>query len=225
MENNSSIKKVLILAANPLDTVPLNLDREVAGIRNSLKLSANRDRFVIEARCTYIPAELQEYMYELKPQIVHFSGHGGEGFIAENKSPSPSRSRIIVDTNNPIKPTGLVFEDNDGQSKLVSGIVISDLFKMFSEHVECIVLNACYSDQQAKEIVKYIPYVVAMNRAISDEAARNFSLGFYRAIWDGRSIDEAFLSGKNAIELDGIPEGLTPRLFEGADRPVPKPKH
>jgi CHAT domain/Tetratricopeptide repeat len=224
MENNLSARKVLILAANPHDTVPLNLDREVAEIRNSLKLSANRNQFVIEARGAVRPAELQEYMYDLKPQIVHFSGHGEEGFMTENKSPSPNRSRIIVDANNPNKPTGLVFEDNDGQSKLVSGTVISDLFKIFSEHVECVVLNACYSDQQAKEIVKHIPYVVAMNRAISDEAARNFSLGFYRAIWDGRSIEEAFLSGKNAIELDGMPEGLTPRLFKRRSRQVPTPK-
>ena len=99
---------------------------------------------------------------------------------------------------------------------MVSGAALANLFGLFRDRVVCVVLNACYSAQQAQEIVKHIPYVVGMNRAIGDIAARKFSQGFYRAIWDNRSIEEAFTSGKNAIELDGIPEELTPVLLIGS---------
>ena len=42
-------KKILILAANPLEIARLRLDKEVEEIRTTLQLSPNRDRFVIES--------------------------------------------------------------------------------------------------------------------------------------------------------------------------------
>jgi CHASE2 domain-containing sensor protein len=213
--NDNSVEKILILAANPLNAVHLSLDREVDEIRNTLRLSANRDRFTIETRGAVRPSELQQYMYDLAPQIVHFSGHG----VGLPGSNSLSNRKLEVVTGNDSPPEGLVFVDDDGRSKLVSGQAISNLFALFKDGVVCVVLNACYSHQQAEEIRKYIPYVVGMNQEIGDLAARKFSVGFYRAIWDGRSIEEAFASGKNAIELDGIPEELIPVLLKRADLP------
>jgi AAA-like domain len=205
--NDNSVKKILILAANPIDSVRLSLEREVAEIRTTLQLSANRDRFTIEARGAVRPGDLQMYMYDLNPQIVHFSGHG----VGTSRDEPIITRKFTVITDTP--PEGLMFEDEDGRAKLVSGAAISNLCALFADQVVCVVLNACYSAQQAEEIVKYIPYVVGMNQAIGDIAARKFSEGFYRAIWDVRSIEEAFASGKNAIELDGIPEELTPVLL------------
>jgi WD40 repeat protein/energy-coupling factor transporter ATP-binding protein EcfA2 len=207
--NHKSINKILILAANPLNTVRLSLEREIAEIRNTLQLSANHDRFTVEARSTIRQNELQQYLYDIKPQIVHFSGHGMSGETASNDLLSSRKFTVIADN----KLAGLMFEDEHGQAQVVSGIVLANLFALFSTEVVCVVLNACYSIEQAQEIIKYIPYVVCMKREIGDIAARKFSQGFYRAIWDDRSIEEAFASGNNAIELDGIPEELTPVLL------------
>ncbi len=209
--SNNSVKKILILAANPIDTVRLSLDREVGEIRTTLQLSKNRDRFEIAARGSVRPNELQQYLYDLQPQIVHFSGHGLGSPIAEHEARSSRKFTPILDDD--LQPQGLMFEDDNGRSKVVSGAALANLFDLFRDRVVCVVLNSCYSTQQAQEIGKYIPYVVGMNRAIGDIAARKFSQGFYRAIWDDRSIEEAFLSGKNAIELDGIPEELIPVLL------------
>jgi hypothetical protein len=209
--SNNSVKKILILAANPIDTVRLSLDREVGEIRTTLQLSKNRDRFEIAARGSVRPNELQQYLYDLQPQIVHFSGHGLGEPIADNEARSSRKLTPILDDE--LQPQGLMFEDDNGRSKVVSGAALASLFDLFKDRVVCVVLNSCYSAQQAQEISKHIPYVVGMNRAIGDIAARKFSQGFYRAIWDGRSIEEAFASGKNTIELDGIPEDLTPVLL------------
>jgi hypothetical protein len=182
-------KKILILAANPLETARLRLDKEVEEIRTTLQLSPNRDRFVIESRGAVRPQDLQQHLYNLKPQILHFSGHGGGDW-------------------------GLAFEDENGGLKAVSTDALADLFKLFSTQIQCVVLNACYAVVQAEAICLHIPYVIGMNQKIGDEAARKFAEGFYRAIWDDRSVEEAFASGVNAIALDGIPEDLTPELLK-----------
>jgi AAA-like domain/CHAT domain len=210
--NDNSVKKILILAANPIDLVRLSLDREVGEIRTTLQLSKNRDQFEIAMRGSVRPNELQQYLYDLQPQIVHFSGHGLGDPMAGNEPRSSRKLTPILDDDSQM-PQGLMFEDDNGRSKVVSGAALANLIGLFKDQVICVVLNACYSAQQAQEIAKHIPYVVGMNRAIGDIAARKFSQGFYRAIWDDRSIEEAFLSGKNAIELDGIPEELTPVLL------------
>jgi hypothetical protein len=152
-----SQKKILILAANPLNTVQLRLEKEVSEIRTTLQLSANRDRFAIEARGAVSPDDLQQYMYNLKPQIVHFSGHGLGG-TAGNGESLGTRHIGVVDAPNSA-PEGLVLENEIGQSKLVSGAAISNLFALFTQDVTCVVLNACYSQVQAEAIVEYIPYL------------------------------------------------------------------
>ncbi|BBC22288.1 adenylate/guanylate cyclase domain-containing protein [Pseudanabaena sp. ABRG5-3] len=184
-----TIKTILILAANPLKTEHLRLDKEVEEIRTTLERSPNRDHFEIESRGAVRPQDLQTHLYNLKPQILHFSGHGGGEW-------------------------GLAFEDEDGGVKGVSTESLADLFKLFTKEIQCVVLNACYAVVQAEAICQHIPYVIGMNQKIGDQAARKFAEGFYRAIWDNRSIEDAFASGVSAIALDGIPEELTPVLLK-----------
>ena len=184
-----AIKKVLILAANPLETARFRLEKEVEEIRVTLERSPNRDNFAIESRGWVRLQDLQTHLYHVKPQILHFSGHGGGEW-------------------------GLAFEAEDGAVKAVSTESLADLFKVFANQIQCVVLNACHAVVQAEAICQHIPYAIVMNQAIGDIAARKFAEGFYKAIWDDRSIEDAFASGVNAIALEGIPEELTPVLLK-----------
>ena len=47
---------------------------------------------------------------------------------------------------------GLVFEDETGHEKLVDAEALAELFELFSDQLECVVLNACYSEVLAKAI-------------------------------------------------------------------------
>ena len=85
-----------------------------------------------------------------------------------------------------------------------------ELLDLCSQHVKCVVLNACYSEVQAQPIGSAVEYVIGMSRAIGDRAAIKFSTGFYDALASGRSYTDAFRFGCNAISLRGIPESLTP---------------
>lgn len=187
--NENSLKKILILAANPKNSTPLRLDQEVRDIDEGLTRAKQRDRFAMEQKWAVRPRDVQRAILDLAPQIVHFSGHGvGEG--------------------------GLALEDETGQAKLVSTQAIAGLFELFADQIECVLLNACYSEVQAKAIAQHIPYVIGMNQAVGDAAAREFAVGFYDALGAGRDIEFAYKFACNSIQMAGIPEDLTPVLLK-----------
>lgn len=188
MNDSHSLKSILLVAANPKGTSSLRLQEEEREIKERLRL-AGYGKVPINSTGATRPRDIQQAMLDFKPQIVHFSGHGAG-------------------------QDGLVFEDAVGQERLVSSEALANLFKLFSKRVECILLNACYSESQAKAIVKYIDYVIGMSQDIGDRAAIEFSIGFYTALGAGESIEFAYEMGCNAIELEGIPEQLIPVLYK-----------
>jgi AAA-like domain/CHAT domain len=202
--------KILFLAANPKNTGTLGLTTEIEEIRKELRSSEQRECFELEQRFNVRPENLQQAFYDVHPQIVHFSGHG-LGTETGKQSTQGMRD-ISALPESEAEPEGLVFEDALGQINLVNTKTISDLFECFADEVECVVLNACYSVKQAEAIAQYIPYVIGMNRAVGDTAARVFAVGFYKALGDGRDIEVAFKLACNQIALNKIPEELTPIL-------------
>lgn len=191
------MKTILMLAANPKGTSPLRLGEEMREIQRGLERSQQRDHFVIEQYWAVTPTDVRRALLGSRPQIVHFSGHG-LGYEAFSI--------------NPDAPEGLAFEDEAGNTHLVSSDAIASLFSLFTTHTECVVLNACYSTVQAQAIVQHIPFVIGMKREIGDRAAIEFSVGFYDALIAGESIPTAYKFGCNAIQMAGIPEHLTPVL-------------
>ena len=179
------MKKILILGANPKNTSNLRLDEEVREIKNVLQLSPNRDEFLIITESAVRVDDLIRQLSHHQPTIVHFSGHGSGA-------------------------DGLAWEDNSGQMQLVSTEALGKLFRSFQHIVECVLLNACYSEVQATAIHQHIDCVVGMSQAIGDKAAIKFSIGFYTALWSGRNYKDCFHMGCASIDLQGIPEYLTP---------------
>lgn len=181
------VRKILILTANPKNTSRLRLDEEVREIQEGLQRSRSRDQVEIVSRWAVRTDDLRRALLDHEPQIVHFCGHGAGA-------------------------DGLALEDNSGQMQLVSSEAIARLFKLFQGTVECVVLNACYSEVQAEAIHQHIDYVIGMSDEIGDRAAIKFAVGFYDGIGANRSYEDAFEFGLNAIDLEGLPETLTPQL-------------
>jgi retron-type reverse transcriptase len=191
MPNNampsSAIRKILVLASSPSDQARLRLDQEVREINESLMRSNNRANFELHQKSAVRPDDLRRALLEITPHIVHFSGHG-------------------------TGQDGLVLENHDGKSMLVSNDALDELFKLVSDHVECVVFNACYSEVQATVISNHVSCVVGMSDAIGDKAAIKFATGFYDAVFSGRSIEIAYGFGCNAIQLENIPGHLIPQI-------------
>ncbi|MEG4813270.1 AAA-like domain-containing protein [Microcoleus sp. K5-D4] len=185
-------KTILFLAANPKNTTPVDLQKEAKEVAEGLQRSKKADKFQLEQQWAVTPREMQRAILDYKPEIVHFSGHGaGEG--------------------------GLALEDEAGQIKLVNTKALAALFEAFQEYVECVILNACYSEVQAEAIARHIPYVIGMKQAVGDNAAREFAVGFYDTLAAGESIEFAYKLGCVSISMAGIPEELTPVLKKKSD--------
>lgn len=166
---------VLIFSSNPPGTDRLKIEREVKKIRAVLRGS----HLGKDGQPGYQPeisfAGLRQALLDQKPSIVHFCGHG-EG------------------------EEGLVLADDSGAVELISAEALAELFALLVARWQlgCVVLNACYSQQQADAIVQHVPYVIGMDRDISDEAAISFSEAFYGSLARGMTIREAFEFGRNA---------------------------
>lgn len=208
-EPESHKKVILFLAAQPISTARLRLDEEVREIEAGLQRSKHRDRFELKQQWAVRPKDLQRAMLDCKPQIVHFSGHGVGRATEDSPSPEATRKLIPVDRGETFEE-GLILEDQTGQVKRVSTEALAALFELFADSVECVVLNACYSERQAKAIAQHVPYVIGMKQAIGDRAALEFAIGFYDALGAGESIKFAYQLGCSAIRMAGIPEHLTP---------------
>jgi hypothetical protein len=191
---SSPLKRVLILASNPKEATPLRLEEEVRAIDEGLRRSRGRDRFVVAQRWAVRPRDIQQAILDVKPNIVHFSNFGAEAYLS--------------------------FEDDAGQFELMSSDALANLFNLFSNQVECVLLNACYSENQAAAIAQHINYVVGMPMGIGDRPAIAFSIGFYAALAAGKSFEFAYLLGCNAIALEGISENLIPIFLKKKDRQV-----
>ncbi len=188
MHDEIPVKKVLVLSANPKGTHSLRLGEEFREIKQGLKLAKERERFLIESSTAVRYRDIRREILSFQPQIVHFSGHGaGE--------------------------KGLVFEDETGQQKFVDAQALAGLFELCADEVECVLLNACYSEIQAKAIAQHIDYVIGMNQEIGDKAAIEFAVGFYDGLFNGTTFDKAYKWGRNAIQMASIPEHLTPQLL------------
>jgi len=183
MSSNPPVK-ILFLAADPSNEARLRLQKEYRDIEEKLNLSAQRG-FLLDLRLAVRTTDIIQVLLDTRPQIVHFSGHGQ-------------------------KSGNLCFEDEIGKSKPVAPDALAALFKLLANQVNCVILNACYSEKQACEIVKYIPFVIGMSRSISDKAAIAFAVGFYTALGAQESVEEAYKYGCVQIQLERCPEHLTP---------------
>ena len=167
------MKKILILTSNPRND--LKLEREIKDLYNVIKRSKNQSQFEVQFELGVSPQELHELLLEHSPYIVHFCGHG--------------------------TGQGLVLENNQFEEQIISTEALAQLFGLFSNSCECVLFNVCYSEVIANAVVQHINYAIGMKQEIRDDAAIAFATGFYRALGWGRSIEESYKFGCNAIQI------------------------
>ena len=179
---------VLFLGSNPLDQSQLQLDEEARAIERMMRQSEHRDSINFQTWWATRPKDLLQALNEHNPTIVHFSGHGSEqGF--------------------------LVFQGESGEIKLVSPEAIAASLSTFSETIDLVFFNACFSETQASLITSNIKCAIGMNDAIRDNVARTFAAQFYSSLGFGKSLQAAFEQAQAALLLEGIGQESLPVLF------------
>ncbi len=175
--------KILMLTANPSGTTKLNLDKEHSRIAE--KLQSKQDQFNLIVQRAVDNIQFKEFTETVKPQILHFSGHGEAG----------EHGGIIVQN-----------EDKNGLT-MISPTSLDVLFEYFKEEgidINAVILNACYSEDQALAISKHISYVVCTTAAIEDVFAIAFSVGFYfKLMGSDLDFEQAYKSGRAQAVISG----------------------
>jgi hypothetical protein len=181
-------KNILILAVNPIGTTDLRLDEEVRDIQEGLQRSKYRDQFKVNQKWALQKRDLRRAILDNEPQILHFTGHG--------------------------ELEGILVEDEQGFATIVPPTALTELFKLASDRIECVILSACYSEKQAKAINQHIKYVIGMPNEINEKAAIEFAVGFYDALGAGKTVKESYNYGCNAIQqvCPNLSEFLYPSL-------------
>ncbi|HEX7837192.1 MAG TPA: CHAT domain-containing protein, partial [Kofleriaceae bacterium] len=191
---------ILFLAANPSGTDRLALDREARSIHAELKRSGYRDRFEFVTRWAAEPLDLLREVRELRPTVVHVSGHGGARMTGAAAASSDGDAG------------GLAFHDAAGGAQVVSPEAIAQTLGAVGAPVKLVVLNACFTAPIAEALLAHVDCVVGMSGAIHDDAARSFAIGFYGGLGEHESIAAAFEQGRAAIHLEGLRDAERPQL-------------
>jgi CHAT domain len=204
---------ILFLAANPVGTDRLALDREARAIQVELERSGFRDRFELVTRWAAEPLDLLRELRKLKPTVVQFSGHGSK-HVAGVHQPGQTLGRdVVVDLGtHGGEQGGLFFQGPDGRAQVVSTAALAETFGAAGASVKLVVLNACYSEAQAEALLAHVDCVVGMAGAIKDDAARSFAIGFYGGLGERESVAAAYQQGRAAISLEGLRDGDRPQL-------------
>lgn len=181
-------RTILFLASNPDSTTPLALGDEARDIEAKIRATEHRDSLVLRTRWAVRADDLLQALNEDSPTVVHFSGHGAGA-------------------------PGIVLHGDGGGKQNVKADALKHLFVTLKDDIRVVVMNACYSVEQARSIVDIIDCVIGMSDSIGDEAARKFAASFYRALGFGRSVQNAFDQGVAALKLDGLPDERVPVLL------------
>jgi hypothetical protein len=187
---------VLFLAAEPTNDSALRLGKEFREIQEIIGV-ANRDNAALVLEMPQFatrPKDLLNKVLDFRPSLVHFSGHGDQS-------------------------GGLKLESQDGRSHTVQPEALADFFSQCKQYLQCVVLNACYSSEQAKEISKHIPYAIGMGDKIGNADAVKFSVGFYTALNNANTdFPAAFSAGCSMLKLENSPYVNVPGLYRTGQR-------
>jgi hypothetical protein len=171
--------RVLMAVASPPEEMPLaSVLAEMRDVETELRTAPLRTRTTFRT----VPAaqwrDIVAAVTEFRPNVLHFSGHGGPKGIVLHDEDAPDRQRYVTP---------------DELRNLIDG-----------KGVRVLVLNCCYSQDYAEALVGSVEAVVGTKGEVFDEAARAFSAAFYRALASGASVGQAVKGGRKA--WNGKPE-------------------
>lgn len=184
--------KVLYLTANP--DLNLEVGIEVRQVQQAVRGALHRELVSIEYRPAATGEVLFEGINDVRPQIVHFTGHGGS-------------KTLLLEEIGGLTGTTIGFE-------LLAGVLAAT-----DTPPALVILNACDTLEGADIFLERCQAVVAMSTSVTDLAATLFATQFYAAIASGQSVESAIKQGALRVDMAGLDEGwkIERRARDGVD--------
>ncbi len=174
---DQTVKKILILSANPQKAELPNRTEEIKTIRAVLKKAFADSGNSIEINS--VPGidatNLSQELSAIKPYIIDIFGSeaGIESLVIEQP-----------------------FNDAGAKNEKTIG----EFFEFYTDRIECVILNGCYSDSQAKEIAQHISFVIGINRKLEDTEIIKFLDDFYYHLGSKETIELSYKIGCNRLK-------------------------
>lgn len=185
--------RVLYLTSNP--DGDLRTEAEVRSVQQALRRSKYRDQVEIHLRPAAGAQDLLDGLNDLRPHIVHYSGHG-------------DRQGLAFDNGSVDRP-----EEQPMEFGLLGrALAATDTAPTL------LVLNACDTLEGAAAILPTVPVIIAMSNSIPDLAAAVFAEQFYAGIASAQSVGASLAQARVKMELtllDGA--GELPQLVARED--------
>lgn len=180
--------RILFLSANPLPTGRILVDEEAREVFERIQEGPYREKFELHKYLAVRPIDLQKLLLMHQPHIVHFSGHG-------------------------TKKHKIILEGAPGRGKTVDQQGLAEVFALYNNHVRLVLLNACFTRDQARSISEVVNYSIGTGKGIGDKVGVAFAGAFYRALGFGKSVRDAFESAKAELALTKLPRSRGIELF------------
>jgi TPR repeat protein len=157
-----------------------------------LRAAEHRDAVDLDFRLAARGRDLLQALSQVRPQVVHFSGHGGH--------------------------KGLVLSSANGTgARTADAAVLKKMFEMFRGDIRVVILNACTSLPQAEAIADIVGCAIGMRDRISDDAAVTFGSSFYGAVASGRSVQAAYDEACLELAIEHVEDRECPVLVVHPD--------
>jgi hypothetical protein len=110
--------------------------------------------------------------------------------------------------------TCMLLDGADGRPHEMQDEHLGLLLGAARKPIRLLVLNACFSAEQAAMATDYVEAAIGMDLSIADESAKTFAAQFYCSIAEGNSLGNSFHQAKVQAQIvnDDAEHGR-PRLF------------
>jgi tetratricopeptide (TPR) repeat protein len=176
--------RILFLAAAPTDQPPLYYEKEEEAILRATATLQGARLFTAELG-TY--EELDGLLQQVKPHIVHLSGHGALDDDGVGR---------------------FCFEDEAGRSRRCTAEELARL--LCARNVPCVFLNSCQTSQARAAgmcqalTAAGLPLALGWAASVTDERAIAFAETFYRELLAGEPVPAAAALARLRIQGDGL---------------------
>jgi hypothetical protein len=182
--------RVLYLLANPESQGALRTDAEFRHVYEEVRGSKYRDKIELIISPAADSKSMLKGLNDFRPQVVHFSGHGGRGSI---------------------------WFDDGKVAKSAGGAMNFDLLAEALASTDSppklLVLNACDTLKGAESLLDSVDVVIAMSDSISDVGAATFAAQFYAAIASAQPTPSALAQGKVAMRAASLADAHLPQMI------------
>lgn len=186
--------KLLLLAANSVDTVDSRASDEIQAIDRAIQAAPLRHKFDVQKEPALRATDIGPLLLKYNPDILHISGHSRE-------------------------TEGLILESELRHVAKVRCAQLKNVLLSAGSNLQLVFFGFCHSANCAKETSTRIDFVLGIDGEIPVKSSLAFAPAFYTALASGNSVATAVEYGKSILRLKrySYARSIVLQVRDGAD--------